>query len=212
MTSPEPRSVPTDVAAFLDSVTPAVRQRDARTLLDLMLRITGEPPRLDRSMIGFGTYRYHYPSGRTGETAAAGFAPRRAAMSIYFMDGLGRHETALSRLGPHKAAVGCLYVTNLAAIDLAVLEAMIADSYAALTAGTWKARARDGQERDSREAPPLPAIGAPAMRAMRAEGYETLDSLADVRAADLLALHGVGPKAIRIIREALAADGLAPLR
>ncbi|NEE36127.1 DNA-binding protein, partial [Streptomyces sp. SID7982] len=30
-----------------------------------------------------------------------------------------------------------------------------------------------------------------------------------VTAAEVLALHGVGPKAIRVLREALAAEGLA---
>jgi len=33
--------------------------------------------------------------------------------------------------------------------------------------------------------------------------------LTQVRAAELLKLHGVGPKAIRILRETLAAKGLA---
>ncbi len=48
----------------------------------------------------------------------------------------------------------------------------------------------------------LPAIGAPATRALHAAGYTTLESVADVPAEDLLALHGVGPRAIRILREA----------
>jgi hypothetical protein len=38
-----------------------------------------------------------------------------------------------------------------------------------------------------------------------------LASLAGVAAADLLALHGVGPRAVRIINEALTAAGLPAL-
>lgn len=139
-------SVPDEVLAFLDTVTPAVRQRDARTLLELMMRVTGEPPELERSMLGFGRYSYKYPSGRSGETSAAGFAPRKAAMSIYFMDGLSAHEEALGRLGPHtKQGVGCLYVKDLSKLDLAVLEETVRVSYATLTAGTYGLRARDGK-------------------------------------------------------------------
>lgn len=52
-------------------------------------------------------------------------------------------------------------------------------------------------------------IGKPASRALAAAGYSRLEQLARVQEADLLKLHGVGPKAIGVIREALAARGLA---
>lgn len=55
----------------------------------------------------------------------------------------------------------------------------------------------------------LPPIGAPATRALTLAGYTRLSQLTQVAAADLLKLHGVGPKAIRILREALAAQGLS---
>ncbi|MGW0119964.1 DNA-binding protein [Streptomyces sp. NPDC003327] len=58
-------------------------------------------------------------------------------------------------------------------------------------------------------APDLPrGIGAPATRALVAAGYTRLDQLADVPAEELAALHGVGPKALRVLREALAERGL----
>lgn len=50
----------------------------------------------------------------------------------------------------------------------------------------------------------LPDTGAPASRALADAGYTTLESVADVPDKELLALHGVGPKAIRMIRAALA--------
>lgn len=54
----------------------------------------------------------------------------------------------------------------------------------------------------------LPNIGAPATRALTLADYTRLSQLSVVSAADLLKLHGVGPKAIRILREALAQKGL----
>jgi hypothetical protein len=45
------------------------------------------------------------------------------------------------------------------------------------------------------------------MRALQAAGYTRLGQLAAVTEADLRKLHGVGPKAIVLIRDALAAPG-----
>lgn len=53
----------------------------------------------------------------------------------------------------------------------------------------------------------FPNIGAPATRALEIEGYTTLKQLTKVSEAELGQLHGVGPKAIRILREALKAKG-----
>ena len=44
-------------------------------------------------------------------------------------------------------------------------------------------------------------VGAPARRAFDAAGYKTLEELLAADEDDLLALHGVGPRAIRILRE-----------
>jgi hypothetical protein len=55
----------------------------------------------------------------------------------------------------------------------------------------------------------LPRVGAPATRALNAAGYTTLKGLAGVPRAELSKLHGVGPKALRIIEEALQEHGLA---
>ncbi len=53
----------------------------------------------------------------------------------------------------------------------------------------------------------LPAIGRPAAAALGLAGITTLDEVARHTEEELLALHGVGPKAVRILREALAAGG-----
>jgi hypothetical protein len=52
-------------------------------------------------------------------------------------------------------------------------------------------------------------IGAPATRALTAAGYTHLSQLADVPVAELKKLHGVGPKALRLLQEALEQQGLS---
>ncbi len=54
----------------------------------------------------------------------------------------------------------------------------------------------------------LPKIGAPATRALAGIGITQLDQLADRSEAELLGLHGLGPRALDILRDALAAEGL----
>lgn len=48
----------------------------------------------------------------------------------------------------------------------------------------------------------------PALRALAAAGFARLDRLAAVREGELAALHGMGPKALGILREALKQCGM----
>ena len=49
-----------------------------------------------------------------------------------------------------------------------------------------------------------PNLGQPARRALVAAGYARLDQLAEVTDAELLALHGMGPKALARLRQVIA--------
>lgn len=53
------------------------------------------------------------------------------------------------------------------------------------------------------------AIGAPATRALLGAGFTELTQLAGVSTAELAKLHGMGPKALRVLQEALAAQRLS---
>ncbi|MBK8781156.1 MAG: DUF1801 domain-containing protein [Anaerolineales bacterium] len=55
----------------------------------------------------------------------------------------------------------------------------------------------------------FPKIGSPATRALEAAGYTNLKQLTKVTEAELAQLHGMGPKALTILRETLKADGLS---
>ena len=53
----------------------------------------------------------------------------------------------------------------------------------------------------------LPKIGAPATRALAAVGVTELTQLTEFREVDLAHLHGMGPKALGILKVALADHG-----
>lgn len=55
----------------------------------------------------------------------------------------------------------------------------------------------------------LPKLAAPARRTLAGAGYTRLEQLAGVREADLMELHGMGPKARDVLRAALRARGLS---
>ena len=55
----------------------------------------------------------------------------------------------------------------------------------------------------------FPKIGAPAMRALEAAGYSRLEQLTKITEAELAQLHGMGPKALGILRESLKEKGLS---
>lgn len=55
----------------------------------------------------------------------------------------------------------------------------------------------------------FPKTSKPAQQALDAAGYTHLEQLTQVSEAELLKLHGMGPKALRILREALHSKGLS---
>lgn len=132
------RATAASVDAFLDAVPDARRRAEARTLLTVMERATGQAPVMwGGSIVGFGSYHYRYASGREGDAAAAGFSPRKGALTVYFPMGFDEHADALARLGPHTTSVSCLHLKRLDAVDLDVLEELVRKGYAATTSYLW---------------------------------------------------------------------------
>lgn len=74
---------------------------------------------------GFGRYVYRYDSGHGGESHVVGFSPRKPEISFYGLTSAPGAAALLERLGKHRLGKSCLYVKRLAAVDEAVLRAMI---------------------------------------------------------------------------------------
>lgn len=120
------RATGASVAAFLAAVEPAMRREDAKTVCELMARVTGEPAVMwGTSIVGFGRYHYKYESGREGDFMIAGFSPRKSALVLYIMAGFSEYEALLAKLGKHKTGKSCLYVNRLADVDMKILERLV---------------------------------------------------------------------------------------
>jgi Domain of unknown function (DU1801) len=124
-----------NVAAFIDALTDPTRRAEARGLIKLMQKATGEKPKMwGPSIIGFGSYHYTYDSGREGDMPLISFSPRKAATVLYNMTGCSDSEALLAKLGKHTTGKGCLYIKRLADADQEVLEALTVKSVAAMRA------------------------------------------------------------------------------
>jgi len=121
-----------DVDAFLAAVEHPVRRRDGFVLKELFERVTGEPAVMwGDAIVGFGYHHFEYASGHSGDVGAAGFSPRKTAMTIYVMDGFEPYADELERLGPHSTSKVCLYLKDLEKIDLDVLASIVRRSFEA---------------------------------------------------------------------------------
>lgn len=119
------------VVDFLNSVPDERKRADSFAVLELMREVTGEEPAMwGDSIVGFGSYRYKYASGRQGDWMLTGFSPRKQNLTLYIMSGFDDYESLLADLGKHKTGKACLYIKKLEDIDLVVLRELVRQSVA----------------------------------------------------------------------------------
>jgi hypothetical protein len=125
------------VSSFIAAVENDTRRADARTLVQLLKKITGWKPQMwGPTIVGFGAYHYTYETGHSGTICAIGFSPRKANLVIYVADFPGKAEL-LKKLGKHKGGLEqCLYINKLADVDIDVLSQILESGLAEMKK-TW---------------------------------------------------------------------------
>jgi len=114
---------------FLNKVPDEKKRQDSFAILELMKQVTGDKPIMwGDSIIGFGTYKYKYASGRQGEWPVTGFSPRKQNLTIYIMSGFDEYDDLLTQLGKHSTGKSCLYIKKMEDIDQDVLRELISKS------------------------------------------------------------------------------------
>lgn len=120
------------VAEHLAALPNDQQRQDCEALAAILRRVTNQEPKMwGPTIIGFGSYRYTYASGRSGEACLAGFAARGREIVIYGATTLAQ-EDLLAQLGKHKMGKGCLYIRRLSDINPTILETMVTQSIAEL--------------------------------------------------------------------------------
>jgi hypothetical protein len=130
---PENKTKPTDASIedYIAARGSDQQRADSRALMALLEHVTQQPPRMwGPSIVGFGSYRYTYESGHTGEAPVTGFAIRGRELVLYLMAQNDEAKSLLSALGPHRMTKSCLYFKRLADLDGSVLEQLVTNAVA----------------------------------------------------------------------------------
>lgn len=108
------------------STSPSTR-REGTGAPDLRTHPTGISP--EDFVAGLSPQR-RVDDGREGDTFRLGFSPRKAAVSLYGLQGHPRSGELLGRLGKHRTGASCVYVSKLADIDPNVLRELVSHAWA----------------------------------------------------------------------------------
>ena len=131
MAEPKTQKNDASVEDFLNGVLDERKRVASFAVMQLMREVTGEEPAMwGTSIVGFGSYRYKYASGREGEWPLAAFSPRKQNLTLYIMAGFKNYDTLLSDLGKYKRGKACLYINKLEDIDIPTLRELIKQSAA----------------------------------------------------------------------------------
>ncbi|HEV7798858.1 MAG TPA: DUF1801 domain-containing protein [Pyrinomonadaceae bacterium] len=117
------------VVAFLDKIKDETRRADCLAVVGIMRDATKEEPRMwGGSIVGFGRYHYKYESGREGDWMIIGFSPRKGDLTLYIPGGVDKFSELVKRLGKYKTGKSCLYIKQLADVDVKILRKLVTQS------------------------------------------------------------------------------------
>ena len=129
----ENKTKPTNASVedHIASTASAQQRTDCRELMVLLKKVTRQSPKMwGPSIVGYGSCRYTYESGRTGEMPLAGFAIRGRELVVYLSIEGEEQRSLLSKLGKHRTTKTCLYFKQLADLDRSALERLVVGSIA----------------------------------------------------------------------------------
>ncbi len=113
------------VSAYLAKTTTGPRLADAKALVAMMQRATGEKAVMwGDAIVGCDTYSVTYADGRESPWTVVAFSPRKSAFVLYM--GWKKHPDLVKKIGKCKTAGGCLHIRSLSDVDEAALEKLIA--------------------------------------------------------------------------------------
>ena len=117
------------VRDFLSGIDDPQKRADCRAIASMMRKATGKRAKMwGSNIVGYGSYRYTYASGRHGEWMECGYSPRANAISVYIMPGFEPFAGLMKKLGTFRTGKSCLYIKRLDDVDRNILETLIVES------------------------------------------------------------------------------------
>lgn len=103
---------------------PEGRREDCQAIHRLMKKVVrGEGALWGPAIVGYGSRRLTYDSGRELDWFYVGFANRKDSIVLYV--DAKNHPAILKRLGKHKLSGSCLHIKRLSDVNLLVLEELL---------------------------------------------------------------------------------------
>jgi uncharacterized protein DUF1801 len=122
------------VEAFLNKIKDEQTRQDCFEIVKLIKQVTRSEGKMwGSSIIGFGSRRVKYPSGREIDWMMVGFSPRKANLTFYLPGGQQQQAALLKKLGKYSTGKGCLYIKKLKDVDSKVLKELIKQSVRTVT-------------------------------------------------------------------------------
>jgi len=111
---------------FLDAIKDEQVRKDCRAIADIMQNATKAKPHMWGSgIVGFGSRRYKYASGREIDWMLIAFSPRKQNITLYISSGFEGYDELTVKLGKHSCGKGCLYIKRLSDVHLPTLKKLI---------------------------------------------------------------------------------------
>ena len=111
---------------YLDSIKDEQVREDCLAIADIMQKATKAKPQMwGPSIVGFGSRRYKYASGREIDWMLIAFSPRKQNITLYISSGFEGYDELTAKLGKHSCGKGCLYIKRLSDVHLPTLKKLI---------------------------------------------------------------------------------------
>jgi hypothetical protein len=126
MAEPKTQRNKASVDDFLNSIENHQVREDCWAIVDIMQKATKARPEMwGASIVGFGSYRQTYASGREANWMLTAFSPRKQNITLYIMPGFEQYDDLLSKLGKHACGKSCLYIKRLSDVHVPTLEKLV---------------------------------------------------------------------------------------
>lgn len=121
------------VEDFLNTIKDEQTRQDCFEIAKIMKQVTRSDPKMwGSSIVGFGSRRLKYASGRELDWMLTGFSPRKANITLYILGGFEKQADLLKKLGKYTTGKGCLYIKKLKDVDTKVLKELVNESVKAM--------------------------------------------------------------------------------
>lgn len=111
---------------FLESIKDEQVREDCLAIADIMQKAAkAEPQMWGPGIVGFGSRRYKYSSGREIDWMLIAFSPRKQNITLYISSGFEGYDELTAKLGKHSCGKGCLYIKRLSDVHLPTLKKLI---------------------------------------------------------------------------------------